>query len=176
MKDFRVYYRAPWGVRVWLITGICLVMQGVICTVIFLNEEVRAEAPFSPIVFVGLLILMNLTMIPFLVRGYEISADGLKIYRGGWVKRYSFFTLTSAWHDTHAVSWSMKIIGNDGYMAMHGSFRNRKLGKYHAFLTDGARAVVLEFADRKIVISPDSPEQFIESLEAVLHRSLRPRH
>jgi len=56
---------------------------------------------------------------------------------------------------------SLRLFGNGGLFAITGWFWNRKLGRYRAFATDPARAVVLRYATRRILLTPDDVQKFI---------------
>ena len=47
-----------------------------------------------------------------------------------------------------------------------GWYYNKRLGSYRAFVTDPRRAVVLRYANRRVVLSPDAPEDFVRELGA----------
>ncbi len=66
--------------------------------------------------------------------------------------------------DREALRGARKIIGNDGLRAISGRFRSKRLGRFHAYVTDGERAVVLRWPDRCVVISPDQHSLFIETV------------
>ena len=60
---------------------------------------------------------------------------------------------------------SLRIFGNGGLFAFTGKYRNRKLGIYNAYATALRLAVVIKLGDKKtLVVTPEKPEQFIESL------------
>jgi hypothetical protein len=62
-------------------------------------------------------------------------------------------------------------LGNGGFFAFTGYFRNKELGAYRAFMTDRRLAVVLRFPDRVIVVSPDRPEDFVSAISLYASRS-----
>ncbi len=53
-----------------------------------------------------------------------------------------------------------------GLFSFTGSFRNKALGAYRAFVTDPHRTVVLRFPKRTVIVSPDSPEAFLHEIGA----------
>lgn len=55
---------------------------------------------------------------------------------------------------------SLRLCGNGGMFSFTGWYRNRALGVYRAFVTDLKSTVVLKFAKRTIVVSPERPEEF----------------
>lgn len=103
--------------------------------------------------------------LPFLVRGYRIESRSLCIRRLGWWTRLDLRGLKSAEADPGAMKASIRLFGNGGLFSFTGWYWNRRLGRYRAFITDPARSVVLRFEDRTVVVSPDSPDDFVRSLE-----------
>ena len=43
-------------------------------------------------------------------------------------------------------------------------FYNKRLGSYRAYVTDPRRCVVLRYPNRRVVLSPASPEDFVSDL------------
>lgn len=165
MTQMRILFKAPWGVRLWLITGLCTMALLTIAIIPIVNPEAaEIRPPYQLIPAIGMALVFVLC-IPFMVTSYELKEGELIIQRVGWANRIPFGDIRSAWHDPSALSWAIKRFGNDGFLAMHGTFRNKKLGKFRAFVTDGKRAVVLDLIDRTIVISPDDPNEFLQSLQ-----------
>jgi len=60
---------------------------------------------------------------------------------------------------------SLRLFGNGGLFSSSGLFWNRRLGRYRAFATDPGNAVVLEFPDRTLVVTPESPSGFLAALK-----------
>ena len=98
------------------------------------------------------------------ILGYRLEGGELVVRRPDREKRLPLAGLVSAEVDPKAMDWSIKTWGNDGLGAVTGRFRNRRLGAYEALVTDRARAVVLRWADRCLVVSPDRPEEFVREL------------
>jgi hypothetical protein len=106
------------------------------------------------------------------VRGYLVERRILHVRRLGWSTRIALGDLVGAEVDPEAMKRSLKLIGNDGLLGIYGTFRNKRLGRYRAFATDRARAVVLRFPTRTLVVTPDDPRRFLDVLETDLGRSL----
>ena len=103
----------------------------------------------------------------FAVRGYALESDTLQIQRLGWRTEISLNQLESATIDSHAMDRSIRTWGNGGLFAFVGHFWNRKLGAYYAYATKLDHAVVLEFPDRRLVVTPDDPERFVHAVTAL---------
>jgi hypothetical protein len=98
------------------------------------------------------------------VRGYELGGGSLSIQRGFWRTRVSLAGLLSASTDAQALRSSLRLFGNGGLFSFSGLFWNRRLGRFRIFATDPARAVVLRFEHRTIVVTPDRPGDFVAAV------------
>lgn len=100
----------------------------------------------------------------FTVRGYSIENNDLAVDRLFWKTRIPLRELMSVKFDPEATRRSIRTFGNGGFFSFTGYFRNKELGSYRAFMTDRRRAVVLRFPSSIIVISPDPPEDFVNTI------------
>ena len=100
----------------------------------------------------------------FTIRGFVLTRDRLLIWRLVWNTHLDLTGLISAEVDPEAMSRSLRTFGIGGLFCFAGAFRNRKLGSYRAFATDKARCVVLRFADRTVVVTPDPPDAFVTEI------------
>jgi hypothetical protein len=95
------------------------------------------------------------------VSGYALSASELEVRRPLWSNSFPLTELLAVEGDPQAFKGALRLFGNGGLFSFTGYFWTRKLGLYRAFATDPQRAVVLKFARRTIVITPDDPLRFI---------------
>jgi hypothetical protein len=102
----------------------------------------------------------------FTVRGYSISGDSVFIERFFWSTRLPVAGLQSVRFEPDAVRGSIRTFGNGGFFSFTGYYWNKRLGSYRAFATDPRRIVVLRFPKRAVVLSPDSPEDFVRVLSS----------
>ena len=103
----------------------------------------------------------------FTVRGYAITPDAILVKRFFWDTRLPRVGLESATFSPGAMKGSIRTFGNGGFYSFTGLYRNRELRNYRAFVTDGARSVVLRYAGRTIVISPGDPEEFVREISRI---------
>jgi len=101
----------------------------------------------------------------FMVRGYRVEEGRLVIIRPGWEKSFDLCGLKNVRFDPEAMKWSWRIWGNGGLFGWIGLFRNRRLGRYKAYVSNRYRCVVLETTDRTLVVSPADAESFIQVLK-----------
>jgi hypothetical protein len=158
-----VRFSAPWGRATRVIS--LLVLFGVIgLTVIAL--EVAPLPPVARIALITAPVLIVVVTAPFMILGYEIRDQLLVVKRPGWSTRISLSGLRAAALDPKVVGRSLRIFGNGGLFAFNGLFWSKQLGRYRAYVTDLKSSVVLTLKDRIVVVSPDTPERFVELLRA----------
>jgi hypothetical protein len=126
---------------------------------------------------IALPLVILLAAVPFVVRGYELRDGTLYVRRLCWTTRVALGGLREAAIDPQAGAGSIRLFGNGGLFSFSGWFRNAKLGRYRAFVTDWQRAVVLRSVGGTVVLSPADPASFVDDLKMSLapKRTARPR-
>lgn len=144
-------YRAPWAASVkWITGGVIVLFVGLVFA-----------TPWGGAAAWALL----LGLFAFGPSGYSFEGRDLVIHRKGWSPaRVPLAGLTAARISPDAMRRSLRTFGNGGVFGFTGWFHNSRLGRYRAWVTDPKRAVVLEFGDRTIVVSPGRPHLFVEEL------------
>lgn len=158
-----IRFSAPWG-RATRVISLLVVFGAIGLTIIAL--EVVPLPSIARIALISGPILILAATAPFMILGYEIRDQLLVVKRPGWSTQISLHGLRAAALDPKVVGRSLRIFGNGGLFAFNGLFWSKQLGRYHAYVTDLKRSVVLTLQDRIVVISPDAPERFVELLRA----------
>lgn len=149
------YFKAPWSRRLKAATVVLLLA----CALIALRA-----GPVGASVIVAALLLSAV----FAVRGYSVSEGQLRIHHLGWSTRLDLSRLDRAEFrpDALAGSWRLGAIG--GLFGWIGFFSSRELGPYRGYITDRERAVVMDIGGRRLVVTPERPEEFVAAV--TLHR------
>jgi len=151
-------FDAPWSrtliILSWLITLLCV---GISAVIVWKSGELWSWAAVLPV-------FILVCAAPFAIRGYSVDADAILVHRLFWATRLPLAGLQSAQYQPNAMHSSIRLFGNGGLFSFTGLFRNKALGNYRAFATDLHRTVVLKFAVRTIVISPEQPEAFVQEV------------
>ena len=156
-------FGAPWGWALKVITG-SVALWSLVMIIIGIAVPARTPAGARLAMILGPIVLIAAT-VPFAVRGYTIANGEIDIERVGWSTHVSLDALKSATVEPNAMAWwSIRLFGDGGLFAFAGWFWNPRLRKFRAFATDPQRSVVLRFADRTVVITPDEPERFVEEI------------
>lgn len=157
-----VRFSAPWGLRLKLATVLGAALLGAMPFAVYAARP--GAALLVPALFAIAAAVAITTCALFTIRGYRLDERGLHVERLFWSDRIALDGLRKAWADHEATAKSMRLFGNSGLFCIAGLFTNRKLGRYRAFATDLPRAIVLEFASRKIVVTPGDPWEFQAAL------------
>ena len=158
-------FTAPWsglliGVSVFG-TALCLGVAA--ANLVHTGGRIGTPVDFLIVVALPALLVGGCAL--FTVRGYGVAPDAILIRRLFWFTRLPREGLQSVAYEPGAMSGSIRTFGNGGLFSFTGWYRNRALGNYRAFVTDGRRTVVLRYTRRTIVVSPGEPEEFVKSLE-----------
>ncbi len=158
-------FKAPWSTGLKVVSlGVGLTLSGgLLASLVLPARPLLGGFQWFALVL-ALVVLVGCAL--FTIRGYSLSHDRLLVQRLMWSTRIPLSSLVGAWPDSSAMARSIRLLGNAGVFSVTGVFFNRKLGRYHALVTDPARAVVLELPTRKIVVTPDSPSRFLKELQA----------
>ena len=156
-------YRAPWStsliVTTVLVTLLCLGLTLAMPSALKHGCGEMAWLNCLPLVLVVGSAL-------FTVRGYTITPDAILVHRLFWATRLPRAGLQSAEFVPNAMRWSIRTCGNSGFFSFTGFYWSKTLRSYRAYVTDLRRTVVLRYERRTIVVSPESPEDFVREVGA----------
>jgi len=170
----RHHFKAPWG-RALLIVSIftTLLMLGIALTLAMGRPLPRfihlplATGGMSLIIVAVLLIPLG--ALPFIIRGYTLTENGILIRRLCWNTVLPFSEMRSVEVAPLALSYSFRTCGNGGLYSFSGYYWSRQLGHFRAYVTDLNRTVIVHMKDRTAVLSPDDPESFARAVTSSLH-------
>jgi hypothetical protein len=120
------------------------------------------EYSLHHIVWVLLLLGLFLLTGLFSVRGYEVQPGRLLIRRPFWTTVVDLSDLIEASTEPDLIRSSWSLWSTRGYFGFIGYGNNGDIGTYRAYVTNSGKAVLLRFlSGKQIVVSPESPEEFI---------------
>jgi hypothetical protein len=166
-----VFEPAAPGTRVRVATLLLAVVVALGCTVPWIEAVVRNKPlpwPEAAILAVVLLVVLAVVWLGARIKRYEIADGELRVVRRFRTVRFPIAGLADVAPDPNALRGAIRMVGNDGFGAITGRFRSRKLGKFRAYITDDERAVVLRWPERSVVISPERPFEFIQCVRRIL--------
>jgi hypothetical protein len=157
------HYKAPWGtlliVMSAVVTVICVGLSAALWWAAFAERQ-------SSLIRCAALLPVNLLLVTalFTIRGYTITAKAILVHRLLWDTKLPRVGLESAQVEPDAMRGSLRTFGNGGGFSFSGFYWNKRLGSYRAFVTDLHQTVVLRYAHRRVVLSPEPPEDFVRDL------------
>jgi hypothetical protein len=157
-------YEATWSV--WLI-GLSSFLT-ILCLGIAIGVSQRSSGALWWLAWLPVALALGCTL--FSIRGYTITPDAILVHRLVWNTSLSRAGLESARFVPNAMRWSIRTFGNGGFFSFSGFYWNKTLGAYRAYVTDPARTVVLHYrSSRTVLLSPASPEDFVNDLRLPNH-------
>jgi hypothetical protein len=156
-------FKAPWGKSLWIMSAIGTVIF-LAASLFFLRTILtfRVHTGYFWLSVFPLFLVAGAAL--FTVRGYSVSGDSISIERLFWSTRLPVAGLQSVRFEPDALRGSIRTFGNGGFFSITGYYWNKRLGSYRAFVTDPKRIVVLRFPKQAVILSPDSPEDFVRLL------------
>jgi hypothetical protein len=150
-------YNAPWGNCLrWMSALSCVIFVAILILMFYAGENHHWSR--------WLVLLLPLAVVPGTIRSYTIEPGAVVIQRLLWNTRLPLAGLISAAAQPDAMRRSLRLCGNGGMFSFTGWYRNPALGNYRAFVTDLNSTVVLKFATRTVVVSPERPEEFVREI------------
>ena len=151
-------FPAPWSGALRVITGLTAAALVILVVVGLVLPPMPLPARLAMVLLPPLFLVAGAL---FAICGYELTTGSLLVLRPGWKTRLPLAGLKSAVADPKATSRTLRTCGNGGFFSFSGWYYNKALGAYRMFATDPARAVVLTFEKRRVVVTPDDPEAFV---------------
>ncbi|MGH8265229.1 MAG: PH domain-containing protein [Steroidobacterales bacterium] len=155
-----VEYRAPWSRALKVATGLAVTVLVLIAATGILTGPRQLSIWWAAMVWLPLLILIS--SIAFVVRGYTLTEHTLEIRRLGWKTILPLRGLVKASGDLDLLRGSIRVFGNGGLFSITGWFWNRRVGFYRAYATDLSRAVFLKYSGRRpVMLTPHDTHHFL---------------
>jgi hypothetical protein len=159
------HYNAPWSRTLLLLT---LIFTAVLLGITLSGWRGIASLQIGTLDFwlsiLPLLIVVGAAF--FTVRGYSVTNDEILVHRLFWDTKLSRQGLQSAALEPDALRGALRTFGNGGLFGFTGWYQSSRLGSFRVFATDSARTVVLRYAGKAVVVTPDQPDQFVRELSA----------
>ena len=147
-------YKAAWGTPLMIVSLLVTILFARIAYDAFVQGRALFGMPW-------LACLISCAL--FAIRGYTVTPDAILIHRLFWATRLPLAGLQSANFEPRAMRWSIRC-GNGGVFSITGFYWSKRLGVYRAFVTDLRQTVVMRYTGRTVVVSPSSPEEFVQEL------------
>ena len=161
-----VQYSAPWSRFLKIVSGLISV---ILCAAFWLaapTSSVDESVEFQAFLMAFPVLLLGISAL-FIIRRYEINGEFVEIVRVVGRKKFRLDNIASVEANPKAMDLSIRTFGNGGMFSFSGFFRNDTLGRYRAFASNKANAVVIQRKQgAPIVISPHDPQDFVDEVTA----------
>ncbi len=161
-------FSAPWDQKLTLLTvaGSTLLLLGAALAIWVTLTMLTPGAARILILAGGVLSLTAFVFGALLApRGYTVSGDRLTIDRLLRPVEIPLATIqTVELLPRGRLAGSLRTLGSGGLFGYYGRFRNQSLGSYRMYATRGDGYVLVRAA-QSFVLTPDSPERFIEAID-----------
>ncbi len=164
-------FAAPWSRLVWIRTiAICVVGFGVvpaICITSY-NQSVASGGVQTelPILFAILVPLIFVLVKLFAPRKYIITDSDIIVKRSGPDIVIPVRDINNIRHVSRKELGAVfRLFGVGGFCGMYGLFSSSRIGIFKSYTTNRSCLVVIEHSYvKKIVISPENPEEFVNTI------------
>ncbi len=150
-----------------LAKGVTLVV-----TLLFLALIIGQFTIFNEVGIIGSVIIVGLLVaiysITFLLHpvNYRVETNEIIIHRPLNDIRINKDNIKSVQIlEEGVLRWSVRTFGVGGLFGYFGKFANSKLGNMTWYATRRNNAVLVQTTDKKIIITPNEPEKFVQALE-----------
>jgi len=161
-------FTAPWDQKLTLITAVTstLLLAGAALS-IWAGFAVAPSGVGRAVILLGGLAALAAFILGILLapRGYAIEEGVLRIDRRLYpvvIPLDSIRTVEPL--PAERLAGSLRTLGSGGFFGYYGRFRNRILGSYRMYATRGDGYVLVR-GSSTYVLTPDSPQLFIEALQ-----------
>jgi hypothetical protein len=159
------FFAAPWGARLRTLTPLgSALLIGESLLMLGLSRVV----PYFGPLFLGMSAAM-LCAVSWcglsVIRGYRVEAGRLVVERTLFSSEYPLAGLRSVAHDPSALRFTPLGFGNGGLFVISDRRFVAPYGWCRSLATDPANAVVLCWDDRRLIVTPDRPAEFVARIE-----------
>jgi transcriptional regulator with XRE-family HTH domain len=170
-KPPRTIFTAPdnkrHDVRNLIILLIAMTLADIIFLLAYDGFPPTVKPSFANAVATGLTLVCIIywLAVPWIVRSYVVRNGKLLVNHPGWAHHYDLTKLTGISPCPQAGMGAARVFSFTNFSSLSYS---RQMGYFRSFVMDTDRAVLLEFGKKKIVVSPDDPQAFIDSIRAAV--------
>jgi hypothetical protein len=151
-------FSAPWSRSLRVTTAVTVALLLAVAALGLLLAP-RGLARWPPVL---LPLLILLSALPFMVRGYMLTEDAIQVRRLGWRSVLPLDGLVAVTGEPEGLRGAVRTFGNGGLFGISGWFWSRRLGAFRAYATDPARVVLLRYRDgRKVIVTPGDVQHFV---------------
>ena len=170
-----MHFTAPWEKALRCMTTalvIFFIVEVVVLLILFhftVPDKIAATGISLLLVAInGGIVLFSYLLAP---KGFWLDDERVTVERPLFPIKIEFKKITGVRAiPKEALTRAARVMGNGGLFGFYGVFRNKELGSFRLYATDRSKGILIE-ADKKYILTPDRPEDFLALLEARLKSS-----
>jgi transcriptional regulator with XRE-family HTH domain len=158
----KLRFRAKYSTSYIIVFGVFLTvfMLSPYAMLFLFSTNAKAMIPFGLTYFViSLLTLLNTFTFP---ASFSFKNDKLVVQHVIFATRYDLAKLTGYEVNPDAMMSALPL--TFPILVASAWYRSPLLGTFRAYISDQRNCVVLEFGQKKIVVTPENPQEFVEAL------------
>ncbi|MCU0351942.1 MAG: PH domain-containing protein [Flavobacterium sp.] len=145
----------------------------IICTILFsiiiasMIWQCKGEIELTYIAIIALLLFTYILSYSFSPKNYSITDENLivnRLFSNKEIKLSSIQKVQELNNDE--LKWSLRTFGVGGLFGYFGKFWVSKLGSMIWYATKRNNAVLIETGSKKIIVTPDEQEKFVNELKS----------
>ena len=117
-----------------------------------------------PLIFLLLIVIAY----GFSVKSYQVTSESLLVkrpFQNAVFPRSNIASVVAM--DKQEMGFAWRLFGSGGFFGYYGLFASKPLGRFTMYGTQSCNYVLIALADgKKIVLTPDAPEEFVAALKA----------
>jgi Bacterial PH domain len=163
-------FSAPWSrsLRVATTVSVALLLTVMVAGILIGPRQLLMWR----LAMVGAPLAVLLGTLPFMVRGYVLTEGYIEVRRLGWSSVLPLAGLVAVKSEPEGLRGTLRLFGNGGLFAINGWFWNRRIGRFRAYATDPARAVLLRYRDgSKVMVTPHDVQHFVVRVRSLAKMS-----
>jgi len=110
-----------------------------------------------PLLLVGILSLVS-------IQSYEVGKKELAIVRRGWRTQFNLKGLLTVRFGKSSQGFRVGFIDYLGTLFIGGCLQNSTHGIVRSYVSNSRKLVVLQFHDQFVVVSPETPGEFVDAI------------
>lgn len=168
MEEIRQTFAAPMGKSTVVMTAIAsAILIGV--GILQLTLGLKRQGPGrTALIIAGSAVLAGFVGSAFFkIRGYDLTASHLVVRYGFSGSSFPLSEISGAEYKPGALRRSTRSAANGGMWSFLGSFSSPDHGEMRVYVSDAERTVLLRMPQKKLVVSPDDPERFIQAIQSL---------
>ncbi|MBT3983893.1 MAG: hypothetical protein HOE90_21230 [Bacteriovoracaceae bacterium] len=158
-----MYFKARWGNALKAISIFCTLVLLSVPIIVYVAQSAQINATTTAVSLLSISALIG--CIPFSVRGYRVETNELVILRTFHRDFIPIGEITSIEKIERLPKFTLRVFGNGGLFSFSGNYWSKGIGHFKAYVTNFDNLVMVTAAQKKMLISPDQPDELIAQVQ-----------